>query len=190
MRQVVPRLAAVPALLLLASCYYPLYYGRDAYAEGMRRLRYDPDSASSYFAEADRDLAEAIADDGLEPAELVVAVTLRARALIELERHADVPAVLATEIKGYSADKAWRGDAVGLSLLRASKLDPERAYAELLLAEKKAATLRARLHIAWEQVQTLRKIGTPKAKAEAVKICEAHAGKIDFDALKQSLSAP
>jgi hypothetical protein len=190
MRQVIPRLATVPALLLLGSCYYPLYYGRDSYAEGMRRLRYDPASAVSYFAQAERDLAEAIADDDLETAELVVAVTLRARSLIELERHADVAAVLATEIKGYSPDKAWRGDAVGLSLLRASKLDPERAYAELLLAEKKAATLRSRLHISWEQVHVLKKIGTPKAKGEALKICEAHPGKLDFDAFKQSLSTP
>jgi hypothetical protein len=190
MHQVVPRLAALPALLLLGSCYYPLYYGRDSYAEGMRRLRYDPASAASYFAEGEKDLAEAIAGDDLETVDMVVAVTLRARCLIELERHADVAAVLATEIKGYSADKAWRGDAVGLSLLRASKLDPERAYAELLLAEKKAATLRSRLHISWEQVHALQRIGTPKAKAEGAKICDAHAGKMDFDALKQTLSTP
>jgi hypothetical protein len=186
-----PARAAVPALLLLlASCSYPLYAGRDNYAEGMRRLRYDPGTAGAYFAEADRELAEAVADDGLDPAEKVLAVTLRARSLIELERHSDVAAVLSTDVRGYNADRAWRGDPVGLSLLRATKLDPERAYAELLLAEKKAATLRARLHIAWEQVHVLRRIGTPKAKAEAVKICEAHAGKLDFDTLKQTLSTP
>ena len=180
-----------PALLLLAaSCTYPLYNGRDNYAEGMRRLRYDSAGAEVHFADAERDLAEAMADKDLDPAEQVLAVTLRTRCLIELERHGDVSGALATEIRGYNADRAWRGDPVGLALLRASKLDPERAYAELLLAEKKAATLRSRLHIAWEEVHVLQKIGTPKAKAEAVKICDAHAGKIDFDALKKSLSTP
>ena len=115
---------------------------------------------------------------------------MRVRSLIELERHTEAAEALAVEIQGYGIDKAWRGDPVGLSLLRASKLDPERGYSELLLAEKTAATLRSRLHIAWEQVHQLQKIGTPKAKAEGVKICDAHAGKIDFDALKQALSTP
>ena len=183
--------AAVPALLaLLVSCAYPLYYGRDNYAEGMRRLRYDAASAEGYFAQAEKDMAEALKDEDLEPAERVLAVTVRARSLIELERHGEVAGALAVDLPGYNPDQDWRGDPVGLSLLRASKLDPERAYAELLLAEKRAATLRARLHIAWEQVHLLQKIGTPKAKAEALKICEAHAGKLDFDALKQSLSTP
>jgi hypothetical protein len=155
----------------------------------MHRLRYDPAGAADRFAEAEQDLADAMADE-LSPGERVLAVTLRARCLIELERHTDAAAVLATPIQGYSPDTRWTGDAVALSLLRATKLDPERAYAELLLAEKKAATLRSRLHVAWEQVHALQKIGTPQAKAEAVKICDAHKGKIDFDALKQSLSTP
>jgi hypothetical protein len=184
-----PRLAAPAALLLLVSCY-SLYEGRDAYSEGMQRLRYDPASAAAYFAEAEQELGEAIAGGDLQPGELVLAVTLRARSLIELERHTDAAAVLATPIQGYTPDSRFSGDAIGLSLLRASKLDPERAYAELLLAEKKAATLRARLHVAWEQVHVLQKIGTAQAKAEAVKICDAHKGKLDFDALKQSLQNP
>jgi hypothetical protein len=178
------------ALLLLASCTAPLHSGRDSYTEGMRALRYDPGAAAGYFAEAERHLAEALQDPDLEPGDRVAAVTLRARALIELERHADASAQIAAEIKGYSPDKPWRGDLVGLALLKASRLDPERAYAELLLAEKKAATLRSRVHLAWEQVHVLKRIGTPQSKAEAMKICDAHAGKIDFDALKQSLSTP
>jgi len=186
MSKIAIRFAAIPALLLLSACYYPLNYGRDAYSEGMRRLRYDPASADKYFAEADSELAEALADNDLDTQERVIAVTLRARSLIELERHVQVPAVFATPIAGFKLDLAYRGDSVGLALLRASKLDPERAYAELLLAEKKAATLRSRVHLAWEQVHLLQKIGTPMAKAEAVRICEAHAGKIDFDALKQA----
>ena len=182
-------LVAVPALpLLLVSCTYPLYYGRDNYAEGMRRLRYDAAAAEGYFAAADKDLTDALADDDLEPSEKVLAVTLRARCLIELERHGDVAAALAVKLPDVTGDRGWRSDPVGLALLRASQLDPERAYAELLLAEKKASTLRSRLHISWEQVHLLQKIGTPKAKAEAVKICEAHAGKLDFDTLKQALS--
>jgi hypothetical protein len=184
------RRASPLTILLLASCTAPLTSGRDNYAEGMRALRYDPAEAGRYFAESERDLAEALADPNLELGDRVAAVTLRARCLIELERHADASAQIAEDIKGYSPDKLWRGDLVGLALLKASRLDPERAYAELLLAEKKAATLRSRVHLAWEQVHVLRKIGTPQAKAEGVKICEAHAGKIDFDALKQALSTP
>ncbi|HVE42484.1 MAG TPA: hypothetical protein VNM14_21560 [Planctomycetota bacterium] len=189
MRPLVRRTSTI-AILLLASCTAPLHSGRDNYAEGMRALRYDPGAAGRYFAEGERDLAEALQDPDLEPGDRVAAVTLRARCLIELERHVDASAQLAEEIKGYSLDKPWRGDLVGLALLKATRMDPEHAYAELLLAEKKAATLRARVHLAWEEVHVLRKIGTPQAKAEGMKICDAHAGKLDFDALKQSLSTP
>jgi len=184
------RLAAVPALLLLASCAYPLYNGRDNYAEGMRHLRYEPASAPDYFAAAERYFDEALRDEDLDPSERVMAVTMRARCLIELERHADVAPSLAVPIPAYSPDRNYPGDVIGLSLLKASKLDPEHAYAELLLAEKKAATLRSRVHLAWEQVHVLQKIGTPKAKAEAVRICTAHTGKIDFDGLKKALETP
>jgi len=184
------RLAAPFSLVVLASCQAPLYSGRDSYSEGMRQLHYDPGSATEYFVEADRDLEEALRDPALETTERVLAISLRARCLIELERYADASTLVSGEVPGYSADRAWRGDPVGLALLRARHLDAERAYAELLLAEKKAATLRSRMHIAWEQVHVLQKLGTPQAKAEGVKICEAHAGKIDFDDLKKTLSTP
>jgi hypothetical protein len=184
------RPASALALLLLSACANPLYYGRDAYAEGMRRLRYDPGASPEYFEAAERDFAEALADDHLDTSEQVMAITMRARCLIELERHADVPGVLGTPLPGYQADKMYPGDLIGLALLKASKLDPERAYTELLLAEKKAATLKSRLHIAWTQVHVLQRIGTPKAKEEAIRICAAHAGKLDFDALKQGLTQP
>src|SRR6185436_5230665 len=118
------------------------------------------------------------------------AVTMRARCLIELERHTDVPSLLLTPIPGYQADKLYPGDIIGLSLLKAEKLDPERGYAELLQAEKKAATLKSRLFLAWAQVHLLQRIGTPKAKQEAVHICNAYPGKLDFDSLKQQLSTP
>ncbi|HVR87491.1 MAG TPA: hypothetical protein VMU54_24405 [Planctomycetota bacterium] len=184
------RVTVAPALLLLASCTYPLYNGRDNYAEGMRHLRYEPASAPDYFATAEKYFSLALTDEELDPPERVMAVTMRARCLIELERHADVPASLAVPIPAYSPDRNYPGDIVGLSLLKASRMDPEHAYAELLLAEKKAATLRSRVHLAWEQVHVLQKIGTPKAKAEGVRICAAHAGKIDFDELKKALEAP
>lgn len=184
-RRAVPFLAA----LALSSCAYPAYLGRDNYAEGMRRLRYEPAAAPEYFAAADRDFAEALADPGLDPGERVMCVTMRARCLIELERHVDVPNLLSTPIQGYDIARNYPGDVIGLSLLKASKLDPERAYSELLLAEKKAATLRARLYIAWAQVHTLQRIGTPKAKSEAVKICDAYKGKLDFDELRAQLSS-
>lgn len=181
---------AAASLLTLASCAYPLYSGRDSYAEGMRHLRYDPNASPDYFAAGERHFTEALKDEDLEPSERVMAVTMRARCIIELERYADVGPSLAVEIPTYNAERSYPGDIIGLSLLKASRLDPERAYAELLLAEKKAATLRSRLYLAWEQVHVLQKIGTPKAKAEAIRICTAHAGKLDFDAIKKSLEAP
>jgi hypothetical protein len=184
------RSAAALALLLLSACANPLYYGRDSYAEGMRRLRYDPGASPEYFEAAEHDFAEALADDSLDTYDMVMAITMRARCLIELERHADVPAVLAAPLPGYQMDKMYAGDLIGLALLKASKLDPEHAYTELLLAEKKAATLKSREHIAWAQVHVLQRIGTPKAKEEAIRICTAHAGKLDFDALKQGLASP
>lgn len=189
MPALVRRLFPVLSLLALAACANPLYYGRDSYAEGMRRLRYDPNSSPDYFAAAEKDFAEAIAEDNLDTAELVMAVTMRARCLIELEQHNEVPALLATPIPGYQLDRLYPGDMVTLALLKASKMDPERGYAELLLAEKKAASVKARLHLAWAQVHTLQRIGTAKSKAEAIRICEAHAGKLDFDELKKQLSS-
>jgi hypothetical protein len=190
MPAIASRLVPVLALLTLSACANPLYYGRDHYAEGMRRLRYDPAASPDYFSAAEKDFAEALANDALDTPELVMAVTMRARCLIELERHADVPAVLSAPIPGYQPNRSYPGDLIGLSLLKSEKLDPEHGYAELLLAEKKAATLKSRLHLAWAQVHLLQKIGTPKARTEAVRICGAYAGKLDFDALKQSLSTP
>lgn len=190
MPALVSRLAAAPALLLLAACTYPLYSGRDNYAEGMRHLRYEPASAPDYFAAGERYFSEALKDEDLDPSERVMAVTMRARCLIELERHADVAPSLAVPIPSYAPERSYPGDVIGLSLLKASKLDPEHAYAELLLAEKKAATLRSRVHLAWEQVHLLQRMGTAKSRAEAIRICTAHAGKIDFDVIKKDLEAP
>jgi hypothetical protein len=183
------RLAAASSLLLAASCSYPLYTGRDNYAEGMRHLRYDPNASPEYFAAAEKAFAQALTDDELEPAERVMAVTMRARCLIELERDTEVPDVLAVQIPTYLPERTYPGDVVGLALLKASKMDPEHGYAELLLAEKKAATLRSRVHLAWEQVRVLQRIGTPKARTEAIKICAAYPGKIDFDAMKRNLES-
>jgi hypothetical protein len=188
MSAVTVRLTPILALLGLSACANPLYYGRDNYAEGMRRLRYDPAAAPEYFSAAEKDFAQALADDTRDTSEMVMALTMRARCLIELERHADVPPVLDAPIPGYQASHTYPGDLIGLSLLKAVKLDPEHGYAELLAAEKKAATIKSRLHVAWAQVHLLQRIGTPKAKAEAVRICDAHAGKIDFDALRKSLA--
>ncbi|HLY73224.1 MAG TPA: hypothetical protein VKU80_03830, partial [Planctomycetota bacterium] len=122
------RLAAAPAMILLASCTYPLYSGRDYYAEGMRHLRYEPAAAPEFFAQAERYFSEALTDEDLEPSERVMAVTMRARCLIELERHAEVAACLAFPIPSYNPDRNYPGDVVGLSLLKASKMDPEHAY--------------------------------------------------------------
>jgi len=189
-RSLSPRLAATASLLLMTSCVYPLYNGRDNYAEGMRHLRYEPNGAPDYFEAAEKAFSEALTEEDLEPSERVMAVTMRARCLIELGRDTEVPATLAVRIPTYLPERTYPGDIVGLGLLKATKLDPEHAYAELLLVEKKAATLRSRLHLAWEQVHVLQKIGTPKAKSEAIRICAAYPGKIDFDAIKRSLETP
>jgi hypothetical protein len=183
------RLAAALPLLFVASCTYPLYSGRDNYDEGMRHLRYDPNASPEYFASAEKYFAEALTDEDLEPSERVMAVSMRARCLIELERDIEVPALLATPIPTYMPERTYPGDVVGLALLKASKMDPEHGYAELLLAEKRAATLRSRVHLAWAQVHALQRIGTPKARAEAIKICAAYPGKIDFDSLKRQLES-
>jgi len=183
-------LILAPALLALAACQYPLYHGRDGYAEGMRRLRYEPAAAPEHFEAAVHEFDTALLDEDLDPAERVMAVTMRARCLIELERYSDVAPSLAPPIRGYAPNSSYPGDVIGLSLLKASKLDPERAYAELLLAEKKAATLRSRTYIAWEQVHLLQRIGTPKSKAEAIRLCTANAGKLDFDQIKRTLESP
>jgi hypothetical protein len=183
------RLAAAVPLLFLASCTYPLYSGRDNYAEGMRHLRYDPNVAPEYFAAAEKYFAEALTDEDLEPSERVMAVTMRARCLIELERDTEVPQALAVPIPTYLPERTYPGDVVGLALLKASKMDPEHGYAELLLAEKRAATVRSRIHLAWEQVRVLQRIGTPKARAEAIKICSAYPGKIDFDSMKRQMES-
>ena len=190
MRAVVVSLVGPAAALLLASCASQLYTGRDNYAEGMRNLRYDPNASPDYFSKAERDFSDALRHSDLEPHERVMAATMRARSLIELERHQDVPSSLAIDIPNYDPTRNYPGDMVGLSLLKASRLDPERAYAELLLCEKKAATLKSRVHLAWEEVRVLTKINTPKSKAEAIRICTAHAGKIDFDEMKRTLEAP
>ena len=190
MPAVVSRLLPLLALLPLSACTNAVSYGRTHYAEGMRRLSYDPAASPDYFSAAEKDFAEALGDDGLDTSQLVMAITMRARCLIELERHAEVPTLLSFPIPGYQLERSYPGDLIGLALLKSQKMDPERGYAELRLAEKKAATLKSRLHLAWAQVHLLQKIGTVKARTEAVRICGAYPGKLDFDALKQSLSTP
>jgi hypothetical protein len=186
----VGRFVPVLAALALSSCAYPMEHGRDNYAEGMRRLRYDPSTSPDYFSAAEKDFADALAHGDLDLTRSVMAVTMRARCLIELERHTEVPELLATPLPGYDPRASYPGDMVTLSLLKASKLDPEHGYSELLLAEKKAATVKARVHIAWAQVHLLQRIGTAKSRAEGIRICDAYAGKLDFDELKRQLSTP
>ena len=178
--------AAVALLLLVAGCS-PFKSGRDRYFDGLRVLRYDPGAANEDFAEAEADLLQALQESRLRPEECVTAVSIRARCLIELDRHAEVPALVKPAPEGYQSSRIYEGDLAGLALIKAGSLDPERAYAELLMAEKKAHTLKARLHLAWEQVHLLERMGTDKARSEAVKICAQHAGKLDFDALKKRL---
>ncbi len=179
---------AVLALLALAGCASPLTRGKRDYRDAMTRLPADPITARDEFAGAEAQLGEALADPDLKLSERVLAISLRVRSLIELDRHGEAGDAATAKPQGYDPEVLFPGDPVGLSLMRASALDPERAYAELLLLEKEAPTLRTRLHAAWAQVHVLGRIGTPKARAEAVRICDQHAGKIDFDALKKGLA--
>ncbi len=183
-------LAAAIALLALAACRSPFHAGRRAYEDGMSLLRHDPPSAREEFLEADGNFAEALADPGLKARHRVPAAATRIRCLIELERHAEAADLAAAKIEGYDPEVPYEGDVVGLELLRAHALDVQRGLAQLLVAEKLAGTHKARLHLAWQQARFLERMGTPQAKAQAVRICEQHAGKIDFDERKKKLSTP
>lgn len=185
MRRMLPLLA----LPLLAACMSEYRKGREDFYEGVYELARNPDEARALFKESDEHFQAALAEEDLSPRQRVTAISYRIRSLVERDAHAEARALASTPIEGYARDQAYEGDPVALSLLRSRALEPERAYAELLVADRKAGTLKSRLHVAWEQVQALEKMGTPKAKAEAVKICQQHAGKLDFDELKKRLSA-
>ena len=173
-------------LLLLASCAAPLRSGTDAYHDGMSRLGRQADRSRADFLEADAALAEALADPGLPTSDRVMATSIRLRALIELDRHGEARDLAGAAIRGFEPGMAYSGDRVGLALLRARTRDAERAYAELLAAERETRTVQAGVHLAWEQVRLLRAMNTPASRAEAAKICERHPGRIDFDVqLKQ-----
>jgi len=175
--------------LVLASCT-SLQRGTDAYHDGMVELRFDPARAQRCFSRADMLLTEALKEGDLEPAETVTAVANRVRALVELDRHQEAADLLVARIPGFKPEARYEGDLVGLALLKAHHLDPERGYAHLVLEERWASSEQSRLHMAWQQARFLRNLGTARAKAEAVRICGLHAGKLDFDAMKKDLSGP
>lgn len=181
------RRTAAPLLLALAACVGPLRRGENAYHDGMSRLGRHAEMSKADFLEADAALAEALSDPGLTTSERVTATSIRLRALIELERHAEARDLAAVAIPGYEPGLAYSGDRVGLALLRSRALDVERAYAALLLSERETSTLRAGLHLAWEQVRLLRAMNTPAARAEAAKICGRFPGRLDFDAQLKEL---
>ena len=104
--------------------------------------------------------------------------------MLELEHHGEALNLARAPLPGFDPSVNYPGDVVGLALLRAWALGPERGYPELLAADRRASTPLARLHLAWQQVHLLKAWDTPKAKEEARKICEAHKGELDFDALK------
>ena len=184
MRKIVPLLG----LLALASCVSQFRRGREDFFDGLYELGRNPDEARALFKEADEHLQNALAEEELPTHRRVSAISYRVRALVELDRHADALALSSAPIEGYNREQLYDGDPVALSLLRARTLDPDRSYAELVLADRKANTLKSRLHVAWEQVHALERMGSPKAKAEGVKICEQHVGKLDFDELKKKLA--
>lgn len=174
-----------PALLLLAAaCHSEYRHGRESYHDGMRALQYDPAVARKEFLDSETDMAVVLSDPKLETPRRVTATSIRIRALIELDRHDEARTLSLQPVPGYDKDRLYEGDLVGLTAIKIRAMDPERAYAELLQVERLATTLHARLHLAREQVHLLRTLGTPQSKAEAARICQAHAGKLDFDQLK------
>jgi hypothetical protein len=181
---------AALAILALAACRSPFHSGRNAYEDGMSRLRYDPPSAREVFEKAEARLAFALADPDLKPRYRIPAVATRIRCLIELDRHKEAADLAAVKVEGYEPDHPYEGDAVGLELLRAYSLDPQRGLAQILVAQKIAGTHKSRLHLAWEEVLFMERMATAQSRAQAIKICEQHAGKIDFDERKKRLSAP
>lgn len=174
-------------LLLLAGCVSPLRRGEEAYHDGMARLGRHAELSRQDFLEAEASLAEALADPELSTQERTAATSLRLRALIELDRHEEARALAAAPLPGFEPGLDYPGDRVGLGLLRARPLDPQRAYAALLAVEREARTLRAQVHVAWEQVRALRAFGTPQGRAEAAKICARWPGRLDFDAQLKDL---
>ena len=174
-------------LILLTSCVAPLRRGAEAYHDGMSRLGRHAELSRGDFLEADAALAEALADPELSTSERVMATSIRLRALIELDRHAEARDLAAAPVPGFEPGLAYSGDRVGLALLRARTLDAERAYAALLASERETKTLRAGVHLAWEQVRLLRAMNTPASRAEAAKVCERFPGRLDFDAQLKEL---
>ena len=183
MRRILPLLG----LLSLASCISEYRRGREDYYEGVRELPRDPAAAREIFAESDEHFKAALAEGKLTVRQRVAATSWRARALIELGRNAEARDLTSASIDGFDPNQAIEGDPVGLILIRAHLLDPERAFAELLVADRKAGTVQTRRHVAWEMVHALEKMGKPESKAEAIKLCQQNAGQIDFDDLKKKL---
>ena len=131
-------------------------------------------------------MAEALPD--LEAPQNVTAASIRLRALVELQRLHDADDLMATRLDGFKPKERYAGDRVGLAMLRARALDPERGYAELLSAARRTSSSRARLHLAREQVRLLTRIGTDKSRGEALRICGENSGRLDFDRLKERLN--
>lgn len=179
MRQLAPAL-----LLLAAACHSEYRHGRESYHDGMRALQYDPARAREEFRDAEADMALVLSEPDTATARRVTAASIRIRSLIELERHDDARQLSLQPIPGYDAARLYEGDLVGLTTIKIRAMDPERGLAELVLVERLATTLQARLHVAREQVHLLRALNTEKSRAEAARICAAHAGKLDFDTLK------
>jgi len=175
-------------LLTLASCVSQYRMGREDYFEGMRELPRDPAAAREMFAESDEHLRVALAEGKLTVRQRVAATSYRIRTLIELDHHAEARDLSSAPIEGFDPAQAVEGDPLGLLLLRAHLLDPERAFAELLVADRRAGTVQTRRHVAWEMVHALEKMGKPESKAEAVKICQQNSGQIDFDEMRKRLS--
>lgn len=184
------RILIAVSCLALASCATGYIQGQREFSTGMFWLSRGSPYARGPLFDAESNLASAMAYENLTMKEWVSASSMRARALIELGRHSDARDQVSIDIEGYDAACEYDGDPVALLLIRAHALDRERALVQLLLAERLANTRRTELHVAWEQAHLLSAMGTDKSKAEALKLCNRHAGELDFDDLKKSLGGP
>ena len=134
--------------LLPVSCASGYIQGQRDFNEGMIRLHHQSPYARGSLTDAERELLHALAHENLTAEEFIHGASLRGRALIELGRHDDARIQLSLQIEGFDPNADYPGDPVSRLLQRAYALDPERAYGQLLLAERMADSRPARLHVA------------------------------------------
>lgn len=181
--------AFVP-LLALSACTSSYNRGMDQYQLAKEAMdRQDTAGMRALLLSAKWHMYDAMKQEDLNASERAAAMSVRVRSLIESGAGRWVTGEALAASQWFDPEVESNGDPVGLAVLQAHALDPERAHARLLAAIPYATTPESRLHLDWERVYALLKIGTKDAHAEALKICQLHPGKNDFDEWKAHLSS-